>query len=149
MAKNTGKKSEKIFEERLDRYGKDCVYFRLVDASEITGRTGKVAVSARAQPSDYIVTYKGKTAYAEVKSTQNPTSFPFSLLKKTQTAAATMVVAAGGDYYVFAHNLLTDQWYRFPYSLVQRTQASGKQSIPWGELETYAWTPNTTITCAM
>ena len=143
MAKNTGKKSEQIFEESIDRLGKSAVYFRLVDAAEIRGRTGKVATSARAQPSDYIVTAYGVTFYAEVKSTQNATSFPFSLLKKSQTAAATMILAAGGEYMVFAHNLLTDRWYRFPYSFVQQTQASGRQSIPWTELETYAWTPNT------
>lgn len=141
MAKNTGKKSEDIFEKSLDRLGKRASYFRLVDAAEITGRTGKVAVSARAQPSDYVVVLDGKTSFVEVKSTQNPTSFPFNLLKTTQHASARMIITAGGDYYVVVHHLPSDTWYRFPYTLVQNTQANGKQSIPWSDLERFQWNP--------
>ena len=141
MAKNTGKPSEKIFESSLDRLGKRAVYFRLVDASEIKGRTGVISSSVRSQPSDYIVVVDGKTSFAEVKSTQNPTSFPFSLLKRTQSAAAEMITAAGGDYHIYVHNLNSNRWYRFPYSVIEATRAAGKQSIPWSNLETHVWTP--------
>ena len=130
--KNTGKPSEKLFEAFLDRLGKRACYFRLVDASEITGRTGKVAVSARAQPSDYMVTMDGETFYAEVKSTVSKTSFPFSMIKPAQFAAGTRVTAAGGIYKIFIHRLDTDTWYVIPFRRVLETKRS---SIPWSELE--------------
>lgn len=133
--KNTGKPSEKIFEAFLDRLGKKACYFRLVDASEIVGRTGKVAVSARAQPSDYMVTMNGETFYAEVKSTSSKTSFPFSMIKPSQFAAATKVIAAGGTYRIFIHRLDTDTWYMIPFSHVTEVMDLKKSSIPWADLE--------------
>jgi len=143
MAKNTGKPSEKFFEGVLDSLGKRASYFRLVDASEITGRTGKIAESARAQPSDYIVTLDGTTFYAEVKSTQNKTSFPFSLLKPAQWAAGVVVTGARGIYKVYVHNLNTDRWYVVPFTLIKQVKDAGKASIPWEQLKDYQWTPTT------
>lgn len=140
MAKNTGKPSETFFESVWQRLGKRAYCYRIADAAEVRGRTGKIGLT-RATPSDYIVTYNG-TFYAEVKSTQNPTSFPFSLLKKGQSAAAPQVVTAGGGYFVFAHNLTTNTWYRIPYEVIRAVKDVGKASIPWSEMETLKWHPN-------
>lgn len=136
MKKNTGHPSEKAFEARWNQLGKKAVFFKLVDAAEIRGRSGKIATSARAQPSDYILTFAKKTVYAEVKSTINKTSFSFSLLKSSQTSAATRILAAGGEYSIFIHALATDDWYVIPYQLVMYTK---KGSLKWTELRNHLW----------
>lgn len=140
MAKNTGKPSETFFENVWLRLGKRAFSYRIADAAEIRGRTGNIGTT-RATPSDYIVTFDGSTFYAEVKSTQEKTSFPFSLLKKGQKAAAPQVVTAGGGYFVFVHNLSTNTWYRVPYAVIQAVKDIGRSSIPWSEMETLKWNP--------
>ncbi len=140
MAKNNGKPSEDIFEQHWNRLGKLAYCYRVADAAEVRGRTGRIGLT-RATPSDYIVTH-GTTFYAEVKSTLNKTSFPFSLLKKGQSAAAPQVNSAGGEYYVFVHNLTTNQWFRIPYQVIRAVKELGKESIPWSELEAFQWNPN-------
>ncbi|WP_454287288.1 hypothetical protein [Rhizobium arsenicireducens] len=142
MAKNTGKPSEEAFEAAWNRIGKRAYFYRIPDAAEHYGRAGKI-IHARPTPSDYILTVDGLTAYAEVKSTQNRTSLPFSLLKKGQTVAGRQVLAAGGVYLIFAHNLLTDTWYRIPFEVVRAVEALGKASLPWTELENFKWNLNT------
>lgn len=143
MSKNTGKPSEKAFTDALKRLGKRAYHHRFVDASEIKGKTGKIAVAASPQPSDYLVVIDGDTHFAEVKSTQSVASFPFSLLNTNQTAAARMILAAGGGYWVYAHSLILNKWFRFPYSLVTQTKEGGKASIKWSDLSSYEWTlPN-------
>lgn len=142
MAKNTGKTSEKIWELAWTRKGKRAFFYRIADAAEQYGRTKTIGMT-RATPSDYILTFDGITSYCEVKSTQNPTSFPFGLLKKGQTIAAPQVVSAGGEYVVFVHHLPTDTWYRIPYRIIQAVKDIGKASIPWNQLENFKWKPLT------
>lgn len=139
MSKNTGKPSEKQFEARLNSMGKVAAHFRLVDASEITGRTGKIAISARAQPADYVIVMDGKTTLAEVKSTANPTSFPFSMIKQAQWIAGTLTMTAGGAYLVFIHRLTTDEWYKVPFEVIWRAKQTNKSSFKWAELSEYIW----------
>lgn len=132
--KNTGRPSEKAFEHHFERMGKNAFVHRLVDAAEIKGRTGVVG-EARAQPSDYILVYNGKTYFAEVKSSSNKTSFAFSLLRKTQTAFARRIIAAGGEHIVFVHSLANSQWYLVPYQTIIETIDSGeKSSIKWQDM---------------
>lgn len=140
MAKNTGKPSETFFENVWQRLGKRAFCYRIADAAENYGRTKTIGM-IRATPSDYIVTYAGETFYAEVKSTQEKTSFPFALLKKGQSAAGPQVLAAGGGYFVFAHNLTTNTWYRVPYAVILAVKEIGRSSIPWSEMETLIWNP--------
>lgn len=140
MKKNTGKPSERIFEAVWTALGKRAFFYRIADAAEIQGRTGLMG-TVRPTPSDYIVTFDGTTSYSEVKSTSNPTSFPFSLLKKGQNAAAKQVLSAGGEYYVYAHSLILNQWFKIPYELIEK---STKSSIKWTDLEEYKWNPPTT-----
>lgn len=138
---NTGKLSEQIWEDHHTRLGKRAYFTRLVDASEIKGRTGKVATSARSQPSDYIRTMDGITSHCEVKSTGNKTSFPFSLLRPTQTGPAKQILAAGGEYWVYVHALALNQWFQVPYDVILATKDAGKGSIKWTDLETFKWNP--------
>jgi penicillin-binding protein-related factor A (putative recombinase) len=140
MVKNTGKPSEKLFTEALQRLGKKAYYHRFVDAAEIKGKTGKVATAATAQPSDYIVIIDSHLHFAEVKSTTNKTSFPFSMLNQNQSNEAKKVLAAGGSYWIYVHSLEQKQWYRFPYSLVTAVKEAGKSSIKWQDLHPFIWT---------
>lgn len=135
MAKNTGKSSEQKWENHFTSLGKSAFFYRVVDAAEVRGRTGKIGF-VRPAPSDYVLVYKGRTTFAEVKSTQNATSFPFSILRTVQSAMATQILAAGGDYDVYVHNLITDTWYRIPYQVIQATE---KSSIPWSQLQDFKY----------
>lgn len=140
--KNTGKTSETIFENAFRMKGKRAFVWRIPDAAEIYGRTGGARFN-RSMPSDYVVVQQGKqTEFAEVKSTQNLTSFPFSILKKDQIASAAMIVAAGGAYFIYVHHLISDAWYRIPFALVQAARELGSSSIKWSELEEYSWNPS-------
>ena len=130
--KNTGKSSEVDFESYWTARGKAAHVERLVDAAEIKGRTGRIGM-ARAQPSDYIVTYKGETFYAEVKSTIEQKVMRPSLLKMGQRSKATMITAAGGKYLIFVHSIARDCWFCIPF------QKFPIKSTPWKELESFKW----------
>ena len=138
MAKNTGKPSEQKWEDHFTGLGKVAYFYRVVDAAEVRGRTGKIGF-IRPAPSDYVLVHSGRMSFAEVKSTQAKTSFPFSVLRTTQSAVATMVIAAGGTYDVFIHNINDDCWYRVPYQLIQSVKDSGRSSIPWEQLQDFKY----------
>lgn len=148
--KNTGKPSEKLFDDAFTLYGKRAYVFAFTDASEATGMnraTGR-ATNIKPQPADRMVTLEGRTFYAEVKSSVSKDDrFDFKLLRPTQGMYAAQVVAAGGEYLVFYHHLSTDEWFCFPYQLVVSTKADGKSSIPLSLLRKYhPWTPNSPST---
>jgi hypothetical protein len=136
--KNTGKPSEREFEAKYGSLGKRAYVHRLPDAAEIFGRVGKIGLT-RAMPSDYLVVCDSQTEFAEVKSTQNKTSFPFSVLKDKQVASAHMITAAGGDYFIYIHRLATGDWYKVPFTVIAATRAAGSASIKWDELKVYKW----------
>ena len=133
--KNTGKKSEKIFDDVWKRFGKQAKCIKFMDSAEASGRAGKI-VGLRSQPADRIVVFKGHTFFAEVKSTWDEARFNFSLLRKTQSEAAAAVEAAGGDYYVFIHSLAHGPWYQVPYRVIRNHT---RRSFTWDELEPYKW----------
>lgn len=138
MAKNTGKSSEQKWEDHFTALGKSAYFYRVVDAAEVRGRTGKIGF-IRPAPSDYILVHQGRTSFAEVKSTQNKTSFPFSILRTVQSAMAKMVLAAGGSYDVYVHNMIGDQWFKISYEVIEAVKASGKSSIPWAQLQDFKY----------
>ena len=135
MAKNHGKETERDFETILLRQGKAAYFHRLVDAAYIYGLVGE-ASDAPPQPSDYVAVIKGRTQFAEVKSTENKTSFPFSLLRIKQSSAATQILAAGGDYliYIKALSLPNQPWFAVDYRTVRVLKDLGQASIKWGDL---------------
>lgn len=136
MAKNTGKPSEELFEDHFTRFGKAAYVYRFVDAAEVRGRTGRIGM-IRPAPSDFFVVHNGNSFFAEVKSTQNPTSFPFSLLRRTQSAHAKMVMSAGASYFVFLHDLTRNLWFKIPYSFIEGWTKS--KSIPWQHLSEFTY----------
>jgi penicillin-binding protein-related factor A (putative recombinase) len=135
---NTGKPSEAAFDNAWKRVGKTAHVFKFTDAAESRGMNRK-AVGIKPQPSDRLLTYQGKTIYAEIKSTIDERNFPFSLLRPTQGAFAAAILAAGGDYDLFIHSLATNRWFRVPYAVVQKVRAAGKSSISWDNLSQFAW----------
>lgn len=136
--RNTGKPSEEEFDKAWARLGKKAHVFTPTDAAKATG-LNKKKTQIEAQPSDRIVTHAGRTFYAEIKSTIDEARFEFSLLRKTQSAHAAGVLAAGGTYDVFVHALAYDRWYRVPYQAIQLAKGAGRGSIPWVDLTPYAW----------
>jgi penicillin-binding protein-related factor A (putative recombinase) len=138
MERNTGKPSEEEFESIITRYGKRAFLERLADAAEIKARTGRIG-KVRAQVSDYILVLDGKTEWAEVKSTQDPTAFRFSLLKTKQKAKAAMITTAGGSYVVYIQRLPHGDWYRVPYHCIH---THTKASMTWESIRTFKWNPN-------
>lgn len=132
--KNTGEPSEIRFQEIMQKGCKSAYVFRLPDTKEVRGRVGKGWV--RAQPSDYIVTEKGLTYYAEVKSTWDPKRFKKSLITTDQRKAAKLQVRAKGKYYFFVHRLAANRWYKIPAEFILLGTNS---SFLWEDLEMFIW----------
>lgn len=133
--RNSGKPSEHIFENKISAHGKNGYFYRIPDAAEVRGRTGRIGY-IRKTPSDYIVTLYGETFYAEIKSTVNPKFFAKSFLKIGQKNAARQVLAAGGQYLIFIHSLATQEWYRVPANVLIETP---KTTFSWTELQHFKW----------
>lgn len=138
MAKNKGSQAEDDFDAIITRMGKRAYLHWLVDAAEIKGRTGRMGL-VRAMPSDAVLTIDGITEYAEVKSSEDATAFRFSLLRTKQSAAAKMILSAGGTYSIFVRSWKRNRWFKVPYSLVNAVKDGGKSSIPWTDLEDFEW----------
>lgn len=108
MAGNTGKNSEKLFEENLVG-----LVFRLRDKADLVGLNKGKNVAAFGNPSDYFIVTKTGGYLAEVKSSLNKTSFSLSGFTPAQKAAITRCHKAGfGDrYLIYIHSLHLDQWF--------------------------------------
>jgi hypothetical protein len=125
-------KAEDEFDTFWAALGKQAYVFKFPDAAEIFGRV-KVIGKSRAMPSDRIVTYNGETFFAEVKSTVDD-RFKRSLLRKTQSAMAKQIIAAGGKYLVYVKSLGLNRWFVMPYDF-----AWARPSYLWHELEQFRW----------
>ena len=130
--KNTGKPSEEEFEIFWARLGKRAYVYTFVDSSRATGRNkGKGLVMIDPQPADRLGSFDGVIHFAEVKSTALVTDrFDFKLLQRSQTSAARQVLAAGCPYFVYMHFIVTDEWFRIPYQVIDWYKSIGKSSIP-------------------
>lgn len=130
------KQAEKDWEAAFVPLGKRAFIARLADTAAAKATGGNSAM-LQAQPSDFMLTVDGVTHYAEVKSSKNASSFPFSNIKKGQMIAARRVTKAGGSYLFFIKNLVTQVWYVVPASVIINHKL---KSIKWAELEGYEWT---------
>lgn len=138
--KNNGSKSEDLFEKILNEgFGKLVFIERLPDTKSIKGLLRSGFVQGR--PSDYLVTLAGSMFYAEVKSCSDPVSFSFSNFRKDQWRAMKKQRAAGGKYYCFIHNLLTNEWYVVEGARILDTEEQGTKSLKWKDMT--KWTLNT------
>lgn len=131
------KSAEEEFVASFDRYGKEAYVCRLTDTAAAKATSGKGAF-VQAQPSDYIVVLQGQMFYAEVKSSNHEVSFPHSNIRKGQMAAARKTVAAKGTYLFFLKNLVTNQWYCVPASVIIADNKV-KKSTRWADIEQYKW----------
>jgi hypothetical protein len=131
---NTGKPSEEIFTETLESKG--AVVFRLRDKADLYG-LNKKNVAAFGQPCDFLVVHPTTAFLAEVKSSNNPTSFPLSCFTAAQKAAMARCHSkhAGGKYKIFIHNLCTDKWYKMDASSYVIAVHEGVKSIKWDSLK--------------
>lgn len=137
MAANTGKPSEAEFIKRIESKPKAKV-FRLRDASDLYG-LNKRKVAIFGLPADYIVCDNGAMFFAEVKSTQNKTSFSLDCLTPSQKAACVQTVACGGDYRIYIHNLHTGSWYLLHGSDYVQYKKQNLKSIKWENLCLNQW----------
>ena len=139
MVKNTGKPSEDIFDDAWKFLGKKAYVFKFTDTAEARGMN-RSRVMIKAQPSDRMLTYQGINLYAEIKSTIDPDTFSFGLLRKTQSAYAAGVLTAGGPYDIFLHALNSNTWFRIPYRVVKDARDAGRGSMKFTELKDFTWT---------
>tara|TARA_R110002072_G_scaffold26966_17_gene88471 strand:+ start:2652 stop:3086 length:435 start_codon:yes stop_codon:yes gene_type:complete len=132
------KQAEKDFESFMNARGKKAYVHRLTDTAQAKATGGKKAFVVN-QPSDYLGVLDGNTFFGEVKSSANPTSFPYSNIKKTQLAHARRIIAAGGSYLFFIKSFVLDKWYIVPAQVVINNKTS--KSSKWTALAQYEWDP--------
>ncbi len=121
--------SKRLFEVTEDNFcdlfDKPVHIHKLVD----TKAAGQLVKN---QPSDFIVTYRGSTFYAEVKHCEDGVSFAFkTLIRKSQHAHAAGVLQAGGKYWVSVFSVFLNTWFHIPYSDVKLWIKAGKASVSW------------------
>lgn len=88
-----------------------------------------------AQPADFLVAYRGQMWFAEVKSSHEEVSFPFSALQRSQMQTISLSVKNGTEYRVYVKNENTQQWYLIPGTLIIDTLNAGRKSLRWLDLE--------------
>lgn len=125
MSVNDGKESESIFLKVLA--SQNAFVYRFEDLYDAK-RKGKVA---NRKPCDFLVTHKGKTIYAEVKSTIK-NSFSFSNIQPEQWRTAVKSTASGGLYRFFVHFTSVNRWFSIPASIIIDSK---KKSISIKDLE--------------
>jgi len=132
---NTGKPSEAIFEDEVTKLG--GVVFRLRDQADLVGLNKNARVKAFGQPSDFFVVSPLGCFMAEVKSSNNKTSFSLDCFTRTQKAAMARchLSNSGRHYRIYIHNLLTNVWYRIDATTYVTTINSGSKSIKWSDLK--------------
>lgn len=138
-SKNSGKSAQDEWERFMKNiYGRHLHIHRITDSAEVRGMAG--AGFTKPQPADYVVTAGGEMYYAEIKSSSNPTSFPFKDITLGQKAAAKKQMAANGKYFFYVKNMVTERWYEVPASVIFYLMGQGQQSIKWSALEeSYQW----------
>lgn len=139
MARLPWQDAEEEFDSYWTKKGKAAHLFVFKDAATLRAMN-KRATAVGTQPSDRLVTFEGVTFFAEVKSTKEPVSFPFGIIKASQHGYAQMTTAAGGHYFVFVKSLVLNRWFKIPYSAIAAAPGS---SIKWTDLETMSWNIST------
>lgn len=137
MTNTVWKTAEADFSRHFDKYGKGAFVHRLSDTAAAKATSGKRAFVV-AQPSDFIVTADGHTFYAEVKSSQDETTFHFDNIRKAQLAASRRVIKANGVYLFFLKSEHLNQWFCVPAHVVHEIMLV-KKSARWAELESYLY----------
>lgn len=130
--------AEKEFESWFNTKRSFCFQFH--DARAAKGAGGSQRIFTTSHPSDFIVTDHGVTFFAEVKSSQDPTSFPFAAVQKAQWSAAIQTTSAGGLYYFFIRSEVLKKWFRIPANLMIDMRSDGVKSVKWEHLSVLEYT---------
>lgn len=133
MSREAWEIAEDDFDAHWRRFGKRAFLFEFKDARHLRG-LNKRATAVGKQPSDRLVTFDGKTFFAEVKYTDHVSRFDFNLIKPGQHGTGIMVTTAGGDYRVYVKSGLLQQWFMIPYSVIMDWH---KRSMTWEDLQPY------------
>lgn len=134
MTSNTGKSAEAAFEAHWKAIG---AVQRFYDQADLRGRNGGRHVGDFPKPSDYIVSAPGvRLHYAEVKSCNGKTSFPFGGIRPAQSAAALLEARKGAGAYVFyIFSYEHSSWFYMTCVEYAALLDEGKRSVPFEELE--------------
>src|SRR3546814_19665733 len=81
--KNDGAEAQSAFFNAM-RKRPGVVIERFWDQSDLRGLNGGRAVNDYSKPADFLATQNAQIEYAEVKSVQSATSFPFSTIERTR-----------------------------------------------------------------
>ena len=130
MKKNTGKTSEKIFEDNVEG-----LVFRFRDKSDLMGLNKNARITTFGNPSDYVLCNESGMFLAEVKSSNSKSSFSFSNFTKAQLAAIYKMYKKGyGERYrIYVHSLASNVWYLITAKEIM--EQKGK-SIKWKNMST-------------
>lgn len=130
---NTGKPSEKFFEENVPG-----LVFRLRDKADLVGLNQGKNVAAFGNPADYLLVQDDGAYLAEVKSSSSTTSFSLSCFTAAQKAAIYKCNKRrfGKRYRIYVHSLHHNQWYLIDADIFMAHISSGKKSIKWKEFFT-------------
>ena len=131
--RNDGKKAEEFFEQYWDtKPGADCE--RVTDSRALRGLNGGRAVGDFPKPSDYLVTDEGLLHYAEVKSTEKSTVFPFSCIRPEQRAKALTMASIGGPYLFYIYSFGLSKWFIMSAKVFAEAVKAERKSIKFEEL---------------
>ena len=125
--------AQKEFESWFQTKASFCFEFH--DARVAKGTGGSNRIFTTSHPADYVVVDYGTMFYAEVKSSQNETSFPFDSIQKSQWSAAMRTVSAKGLYYFFIRSEVLKKWYRVPADVMLQLKAGEAKSVKWEYLK--------------
>lgn len=84
-----------------------------------------------ANPSDFLVIYKNRTFFLEVKTTENIKGVTYSLFKQ-QEGFRDRIIRCGGEYWYHIYSIVNKQWYMVPGELIAE-----KPTCKWEELNHY------------
>jgi penicillin-binding protein-related factor A (putative recombinase) len=113
--------------------------FKFHDARMAKGTGGSNRIFTASHPADYVVVDKGVMFYAEVKSSQDPISFPFASIQKSQWSAAMRTHSAGGSYFFFIKSEHRHCWYRVPAEVMLPLREGVSKSVKWEHLAPLIW----------
>lgn len=134
MARSKGKISEDYFESWWKPHGKRVHVQRFTDTLFVIGQQKDHLARKDAQPADYLMTAYGQMFYAEVKESENATSFSFGNISKQQLACARQTLAAGGKYFFFINHIVTRQWHVVDAKEIIHMIDDDKKSVKWPDL---------------
>lgn len=130
--KNDGKSAEKLFTDAMEVTGRWVHRFR--DMRDVKGLNRGKNLAMFPCPSDFLIGGKEGLFLAEVKSTHNATSFPYSDIRPAQRAAAAHAVSRGFPYYFFIVNMNDGEWYTISATDFVEDLRAGRKSRPYKEM---------------